>query len=305
MTVDSPTSLTGMIPPQPDGTIVQYYLAINDADGESQNSPTGGVINPHSFYVGELVELYCTDFEDVLGSDFLHELVGGIDEAGADDWQLGYPAGSAGDPDSAYSGDQLWGNDLGFGNYNGEYQHDKHNRLFSPPIDVSGANGAPLLLQFRRWLTVEDGYYDHAWVEVDDNHVWENHTTVFEVGDEHHLDDGWALATYSITDPDDDGFIELSWHMESDQGLAFGGWNLDDVCVYTLATEIGQGDPEGDPGPGIDLDPAASDDDPSVDGENDGLSAGGCACTATPATPATGWWVLLVGLLGTGWRRRR
>ncbi len=305
LAIDSTTTLSGLIPAQPDGTIVQYYLEIEDAEGDVQFAPAGGEINPHTFYVGELIELYCTDFEDELGSDFKHELVGGVDELGADDWQLGLPGGNGGDPDDAYSGDQVWGNDLGYGNYNGEYQHEKHNRLFSPGIDVSGANGAPLLLQFRRWLTVEDGYYDNAWVEVDGDEVWENWETSFESGDEHHLDEAWSLATYSITDPDGDGLVELSWHLESDQGLAFGGWNVDDVCIYALSSEVGEGDPEGtttDPGtdPGTGTDPGA---DPEGEG-GPGLAAGGCGCTSTPA-PATGWLVVLVGLIANGLRRRR
>ncbi len=300
MSMGSSTTVGGTIPPQPDGTIVEYYIALEDADGGSQLAPTGGAINPHSFYVGELVELYCTDFEDVLGSDFGHELLDGLDELGADDWQLGVPAGNAGDPDEAYSGDQLWGNDLGYGNYNGEYQHEKHTRLYSPPIDVTGAGNAPLLLQFRRWLTVEDGYYDQAWVEVDDEAVWDNHETSYEVGDQHHLDDTWALATYSISDPDNDGYVELSWHLLSDQGLAFGGWNLDDVCVYALNSEIGEG-AEDDPN-----NPDGDTDDPEVNpSEGSSLSAGGCGCSASSSAPATGWLLLLAGLAASGWRRRR
>ncbi len=307
MTVDSTSELSGLIPPQPDGTIVQYYLAVEDAEGDVQMAPAGGAINPHTFYVGELVELYCTDFEDELGSEFRHELVNGVDELGADDWQLGRPSGNGGDPSDAFSGDQLWGNDLGSGNYNGEYQHDKHNRLYSPAIDVSGGEGAPLLLQFRRWLTIEDGYYDEAWVEVDGEEVWENHATNFDVGDEHHLDEAWSLATYSIEDADGDGTVELAWHLESDQGLAFGGWNIDDVCIYALSSQIGDGDPTGDPGtdPGTDPD-GATDGDPSVDPDGEsGLNAGGCGCAASPVDPAAAWLMLLVGLVAGGRRRRR
>jgi len=295
MSVDSATSLTGSIPPQPEGTIVQYYVEIDDADGDVQSEPSGGTINPHSFYVGELVELYCTDFEDAFGGDFRHELVSGEDELGADDWQLGTPAGTAGDPDQAYSGDQVWGNDLGYGNYNGEYQHGKHNRLYSPAIDVSDAQGGPLLLQFRRWLTVEDGYYDQAFVTVDGEEVWENHATVSDIGDEHHLDAAWSLATYAVSDADGDGTIEVGWDLSSDQRLAFGGWNLDDVCVYSI------GEPAGDPDP----DPEGSEDGDELDGEDPwDVSAGGCGCTSSSAPVGAAPWLLLAGLALAARRRR-
>ena len=84
--------------------------------------------------MGDLTE-YCNDFEEDDGG-FGHMLVAGREREGADDWMRGILAGFGGDPEYAYSGDYVWGNDLGGEingeSYNGQYQNDKHNRLYTP-----------------------------------------------------------------------------------------------------------------------------------------------------------------------------
>ena len=284
----SEDAIDGAIPTQLAGSVVHYYLEVESSSGDTVLSPSGSTINPHSFYVGELVTLYCEDFESDDGGGYTHELLSGSNDEGADDWQLGIPAGAAGDPSWAFSGEQVWGNDLGWGNYNGEYQNDKHNRLVSLPIDVSEAEGQ-LVLQFRRWLTVEDGYYDHANILVDDALAWTNHGTQRDNGDEHHQDETWALHTLEIQDWDEDGDVVLSWEIESDQGLALGGWNIDDVCVYALVPP-----PE-----------TPNEDDNLADNElgSSGLQAvGGCACSSS-GRQSSGTALMLLAL--ALWRRRR
>ena len=286
--------LTGELPRFDAGTIVHYYIEGISSSGASRSAPSGAFINPHSFYVGELIELYCENFEDADGGGYDHELVSGSNDEGADDWQWGVPAGLAGDPSQAYSGQKLWANDLGWDNYNGEYQNEKHNRLLSIPIDVTEAKGEDLVLQFRRWLTVEDGYYDEARVHVDGEAVWTNHSTDRNVGDEHHIDETWALHTNAISDKDGDGFIEITWELESDQGLSMGGWNVDDVCVYTIALPP---EPEPEPDP--------EDTDVGSEYGDYGLEAGGgCGCSTQQPSPQAGIMALLVGLVFTTRRRR-
>jgi len=292
------SELIGELPAFEPGTIVHYYVEGITSEGDSQTTPSGAHINPHSFYVGELIELYCENFEDSDGGGYTHELVSGSNDEGADDWQWGTPAGAAGDPSQAYSGQKVWANDLGWDNYNGEYQNDKHNRLISVPIDVSAAEGQDLILQFRRWLNVEDGYYDEARVHVDGKAVWTNHATDRNIGDEHHQDETWALHTNAIVDAGEDNEIVLTWELESDQGLSMGGWTIDDVCVYTTAKPP---EPEPEPGP--------------VDTGEEGLNgdfgeygleaAGGCACSSTaPSRGGLGLFLMSLGLV-VGIRRRR
>jgi MYXO-CTERM domain-containing protein len=274
----------------PGASIVHYYVSVETTEN-NVTVPTGAEINPFSFVVGDLTELYFEDFEGDDGG-YEHELVSGQESQGADDWQHGTPVGLAGDPDFCYSGDGCWGNDLGGSrdgaDWNGEYQNEKHNRISSPAIAVGDDEGQ-LILQFRRWLTVEDGYYDNARVLVDGEVVWTNHESRQSVGDEHHLDAQWSLATVEIEDVDGDGEITVSWELVSDQGLSMGGWTMDDVAVYRL-TE-GQA-PDG----GVDT------------GDTNGtieLTPTGCGGCASGSVPAGGLLAGLVGMLGLVAVRRR
>ncbi len=226
-------TMSGAIPAQEPGTIVHYFVEVDSDDGGEVAVPEGREINPFSFAVGDLVELFAHDFdEDDAG--FTHELVSGEVTEGADDWMWGSPLGMGGDPDQAFSGDKLWGNDLGGGNFNGQYQNDKTNQLSSSTIDVAPYN--ELLVQFQRWLQVEDGYYDQANVLVDGELAWTNHATDYEAGDEHHQDEQWSLASIMADDPELDGQVQVAWQIVSDAGLYMGGWNIDDFAVYAPPT---------------------------------------------------------------------
>jgi uncharacterized protein (TIGR03382 family) len=287
--------IEGIVPEQPPGTLVQYYLAAYDAEGEVAYAPSGGVINPHSFWVGELTEISCEDFEASDGG-YVHELLSGKESEGADDWQWGEPAGLEGDPDYAPSGSRVWANDLGqmIGQqqWNGAYQSEKHNRLSSPPIELGEYAEAELVVQFQRWLNVEDGYYDQARVLIDGEQAWSNHESGRSIGDEHHQDQVWALHTLATSDVDHDGALTLSWEIESDGGLEFGGWTIDDVCVYAVTygdSDLGTED-SADPGDSLG----------SV-----GLQPGGCgAGCASTAPSGVELGALLMGL-GALLRRRR
>lgn len=283
----------GSIPAQEAGTHVLYYLEATATDNSTHTSPRGGEITPLSFYVGELVELYCEDFESSDGG-YYSELIDGEDGAGANDWLWGRPEGQGEDPDFAASGDNVWGNDLGGTvdgqQYNGEYQSDKHNRLSSVPVDLQGYD--QVVVQFQRWLNVEDGYYDRARVLLNEEIAWENHETSSSIGDEHHQDSQWALQTLIMDSAELEDLV-ISWEIESDSGLEFGGWNIDDVCVYGIGVE------ENIPGSGSDTGNGSS----SVDGDK--LSYGFSCASAGPGRTSGG---LLFGLWLAGialLRRRR
>ena len=272
-------TVTGEIPAQAAGSHVLYYVSAESSEGESVTAPAGGEITPMSFYVGELVEIYCNDFEDGDGG-FSSELLSGEETSGADDWMWGTPAGLGGDPDFAYSGDNIWGNDLGGTidgeDYNGEYQNSKHNRLTSPAIDLLGYE--TVVVQFQRWLNVEDGYYDQAGVLINDETVWDNHTTTSDIGDEHHQDSQWALQTLTV---DAAGMTDLTigWEVITDEGLSMGGWNVDDVCVYGVEVPV--------------IDPGV---DGSVDGEI-GTKGCGCASANQPASMFGVLWIMALALV--------
>ena len=285
--------LEAAIPAQESGTTVMYYFSVDTGEARTAQAPRGGSINPFTFFVGALTELYCEDFESDDGG-YTHSLVAGGWEEGADDWQWGTPVGMGGDPDFAYSGNNLWGNDLGGGRYNGEYQNGKHNRLESLEIDLRGATD--LLIQYRRWLNVEDGYYDQANVLANGTVVWSNHATRQSVGDEHHKDDQWIEHVIPVSVGSGES-LRLGWEIISDQGLTMGGWNIDDVCVYA----VGPYDPDGvDAGDGSSADLGYQRGDSwVVEGEKVG-----CSCAQGASVNRAGWLGLLVAGLLAAVRRR-
>lgn len=276
--------VVGAIPVVEPGQVVHYYIQAQDTDGASTTVPSGGTINPFSFYVGELEELFCTDFEDDDG-EFTHELLSGDDQEGADDWMWGAPLGLSGDPSFAYSGENVWGNDLGGGNYNGAYQNDKWNRLTSPEIDVSSYDD--IVLTYQRWLSVEDGFYDKAQITANDLVLWGNHATQENIGDEHHEDEQWAPHSLFVSTGGSES-VQFGWEIISDAGLEFGGWTIDDVCVYGVV-------------------PPSTDSDGSNSADGEGYAKDdlfvGCSCS-TNSQPATGW-LMGIGLLGIVFHRRR
>ena len=213
--------------------IIEYYIEIASDTGDTVREPSSGAIRPHTFHVGSSVTVGCTDLE-ANPSGFTHSLLAGTVSEGADDWQWGTPRGQGGDPGFAYSGSQAWGNDLGGTGFNGEYQADKHNQLITPNINLSHYEGT--FLTYRRWLTVEDGYYDRAVIKADGQEIWDNFATNQNTGDLHHIDDAWAYHVVPLGSAADDGRVQISWDIISDGGLEFGGWNLDDLCVKAPAT---------------------------------------------------------------------
>jgi len=234
----SGTSITGDIPAQPAGSIVEYYVT-GDADGDPFEAPSGGEIRPYTTYVGELLEVHCDDFERDDGG-FTHTLVDGQAGDGADDWQWGTPNGRSGDPSGAFSGNKVWGNDLGHDNFDGAYQAEKHNRLTSGEVDTAWYTG--VFLNYRRWLGVEDVEYDRAAISVDGEILWENFG---RSGEDHHVDGEWVSHVVDLQGRADQGRVQVAFDLLTDGGLQFGGWTLDDVCLLAPATtdnKMGIGD---------------------------------------------------------------
>ena len=264
------------LPAVEDGTQIRYRI-------EADETETGTVlqrpINPadagYYLYVGELSAIFCLDFEED-DQDWSHELLEGQASEGADDWMVGTPGGNGGDPDHAWSGDYAWGNDLSLeDNWDGMYQNDKINTLYSPVWNL--AEHDTVRLQFRRWLGVEDSVYDQGRIYVNDEVVWVN---ADGPGDLQHVDYEWILFDLDITEQaGGQDEVQIRWEIESDGGLQFGGWTIDDVCLYEMV--------EGSAG---DDDDATDVDDDDAEGEDDvdGLSitGGDCTCRADASTSA-------------------
>ncbi len=141
------------------------------------------------------------------------------------------PSGGSGDhgnanPTSANSGSYAIGTDL-----NGGYPNNLTDRQYvaiSPIIDCTGYMNVQL--DFQRWLNVEQGDYDHAYVEVSTNGVdwhvvWENgSTTTIE-------DNSWTTQAVDLLGhADNKSTVQIRFALGStDLMWNYSGWNIDDV----------------------------------------------------------------------------
>lgn len=270
---------TAAIPEQAPGSVVQYRVEVSLDDGSLLRLPRNPADIYYEYYVGETVELYCTNFEaDPEQENWLHALLAGENREGADDWTWGEPmaTGDSGDPSRAFSGISVIGNDLGGGNFNGKYQSGKKNILYSPTIDTQ--RFPVVRLQYRRWLNVEDGDFDRATITSHGREVWSNRASGSGEGTTHHTDKEWRFHDVDLSQTVENGNVQVSFLIESDGGLEFGGWTIDDFCVVGYLPEgqniCGNGTIEGT---------EVCDDGNLADGD-------GCesSCTFTPGMAACG-----------------
>ncbi|MFN0058713.1 MAG: hypothetical protein ACKVX7_09690 [Planctomycetota bacterium] len=221
----TPNEFGGVIPPAASPSIVQYYLRATDSLGNSENFPAGGPANPLSFFVGLVTDIYLLP---IGGSDagWTH-----VEVATQDDWQRGAPnqqGANVWDPLTAFSPPNVWGNDLAPPSFNGDYQNNVGNYLESPVIDCSGHTG--VRLQLRRWLTVEKSQYDQARITVNGVQFFQNDFAV------DNIDSEWIEMNVDISAvADNNPNVRVRFSLTSDGGLVFGGWNIDDVRLVTVA----------------------------------------------------------------------
>lgn len=231
---------TGVIPSAPDGQVVRYKVEVHFADGTSRLFPDNIADPFYEFYVGEIVELFCTDFEkDPFANGWTHGLDSGSVSEGADDWLWGplLSSSSAGDPVATFSGNNVIGNDLGGEEFNGKYQADKVNHVLSPSVDVE--NYSDVRLQYRRWLTVEDAFFDKASIYANGSLAWQNLNS--DNGDSstlHHQDREWRFHDVPLGDFVKDNAVQIKYELSTDGGLEFGGWTIDDFCIVANANAV-------------------------------------------------------------------
>jgi hypothetical protein len=220
---DGVDAYSGAIPRFPAGTTVHYWIAAGPADEFTSHGFDQELM--YRFYVGELTELFCDDLESGDANWFVGTGDPGSPDPDPGDWELGAPQGLGGDPAAAFSGATVWGTDL---SGDGIYTNLTSQFLSLTPQPVGDAE--QIFLRYRRWLTVEDGLYDHARLFVNATPVWENAMT--GGGTVHHVDTAWVVHEIDVSAlVDDDGNIGVTWTLESDPGLEMGGWTLDDVCL--------------------------------------------------------------------------
>ncbi len=230
MSLGGGTTYNAGIPGQVSPAYVSYYVRASDNGGNTQDGPAGGAAEAHVFVIGNITTFASEDFENG-EAGWTHGTFGDTSNS-QDDWQFGTPGGASGDASSAYSGVNAFGNDLAIGNFNGAYQDDVHNYLRSPNFDLSSATGTRL--RYRRWLTVEESQFDQARIAVNGVTVWTNPVSG------NLIDTSWVLHEVDIAaQADGNPSVQIEFSLQSDGGLVFGGWTVDDIELVSIGPVSG------------------------------------------------------------------
>ena len=256
----------------------------------------------YELYVGTATPIYCTDFES--GFD------GWTHSGTKDEWEVGAPFGIGGDPAVAHSGSGVAGIDLGHVPMSdGLYASSANESLVSPPIGLGGQTSVHL--QYYRWLGVEDATFDQATISANGKQVWINKKSDADpdgTDEINHIDKEWVFEDVDMTAAIGAGSqVQLAFGLTSDEGLDFGGWTIDDVCVVAV--------PPAPPGSGACgngvIDPGETcDDGNTVSGDGcsstcqieGGVKAGGGGCSVGGDGGAITLGMLALGMMI---RRRR
>jgi len=284
----SAQQLTAQVPTQPDGTLVQFQVTYTRADGLITQLPANAADPWYEAYFGPVTPIYCTDFER---------------DPVADGWTLsgfqwGTPSATAGttDPTVAFSGATVLGTVLG-----DDYAPDQTYRATSPSIDVRGYTG--VRVQYRRWLTAEDYFYDQTSIAADGTELWH---PIEGDGGLNMTDREWRFQDLDLSAQAADGMVSVSVGLVSDPGVQFGGWTIDDFCVVATGGSGVCGNGVVDAGEACDDGNTADGDDCSATCElPDGSTGDDGGCCSTSAGGAGGPALLGLATVATILRRRR
>ncbi|WAS92499.1 DUF4215 domain-containing protein [Nannocystis punicea] len=320
----TPEGFTGALPPQADGTVIEYRVVADLSDDTQAQFPANPAYPWYQRYYGEVVPIWCEGFEgDVSGWTLGTE------------WEVGAPQAKSGDPDAAFAGEKVAGIDLAG---DGRYSPQRVMNLTGPLVELP-PGFATYRLQYQRWLNVEDAYFDKAEILVNGELGWRNFNSM--MGDNnsktHHRDSEWNFHDVDITPVAFSGTAQLIFRLSSDGGLELGGWTIDDVCIVgveeppapvcgdgviaagegcddgnsadgdgcsaTCTVETPEDPTEGAPsttgGEEPETDSDAGDDSATTAGAAD---MGGCGCRGAGGAGGSSAWML--ALVGLGWRRR-
>ncbi|APR80138.1 hemagglutinin protein [Minicystis rosea] len=250
---------SGTLPVAPEGTALRYSLSAV-ANGNTISLPNNPADPDYRVFVGDVVPIHCNDFETQIDGWTFEGLGNG-------DFEWDAPQGLAGDPTAAFSGQKVIGDTLGG---NGMYVPNRTSSARSPVISVGDEEN--VRLQFRRWLTVRDGYSDRAVIYVNNQPVWQNVATTANNGGLEHRDAEWRFEDIDISPlARASGSVEVRFELSAGKGKGLGGWNIDDFCIMAYH-----------PTP-----PPAQPDAGTPDGGGpveEPMAPSGCSC-ATPGRP--------------------
>jgi hypothetical protein len=209
----------GLVPGQLAPTTVLYHYEAQHSSGATLRLPVSG-----EYLYLTLAErrIWLEDFETG-GSGWTHGASSGVD-----DWEIGAPAGRSGfgwsDPAAAFSGSHCAGNDLGQAS-DGAYFANSDTWLRSPPIDCTGFAG--VRMRIKRQVSCA-GPTDRVEVRCNGALVWTSSFTLLH-------DTGWVNQEFVLASADNHPGAVLEFRLISAGPFQYGGWNLDDIEIYTLA----------------------------------------------------------------------
>lgn len=309
---------SAQLPAQAPGTVLELQV-LPGYDLDPGRTLPDNIVDPwYQLYIGEVIELGC------LGAD--------SDLIADPGWEFGtWSSDSSGsDPSEPFgTGDHLW--------QPGNYPPGRTEELAFGAVDTGPYT--QVRLQLRRWLAVEDGYFDRAYIDVNGERLWENFAASEDyLASFHHVDQEWRFVDFDISEFVGPQGVEITFGTRADGGLEFGGWSLAEVCVVAVDGPVsGCGNgvleaPEAcddgnvaagdgcdascqvEPGTPIPEEPeegtdSEGEDDPDGDTDgpvdllDDGLIDRGCVCTSGGSGGSEG--LLLFVLLSVLRRRRR
>jgi hypothetical protein len=204
--------------------IVQYHFEAVHSGGMTQRLPEAGEFQ---YLVQSERRIWIEDFEGG-GAGWTHGASAGVDE-----WQIGAPAGRTGigwaDPSVAASGVACAGTDLGIPG-DGAYSTASDTWLRSPAIDCSGQTGVRLRLKRQISCT---GPSDALDIRVNGQLVWLSpFVTTAETA--------WSTFELVLPQADNQPAVTLEFRQRSAGTFPAGGWNLDDVELFSLDYAVPQ-----------------------------------------------------------------
>lgn len=213
-------ALVATIPTHGTGIVVEYQVELDYDNGASAILPRNPADRWYQTYFGSAIPIYCLDAAA--------DRSAWVFEGQGNTWSFGPLMGGGGiDPADPYDGDGV------LLSQDGQYPNNAHTSATGPVIDIAGYDD--VRVQYRRWLSVEDGFFDQARIRLNGTAIWQNLTT--DQANVHHADGEWRFHDLPIDELANQQ-AQLQFSLDADGGLRFGGWTVDALCLIQVAPTV-------------------------------------------------------------------
>ncbi|MCA8949935.1 MAG: hypothetical protein KDE27_10565 [Planctomycetes bacterium] len=207
----------GMFSPQ----VLTYHIVATHSSNAVFRSP---VVGEHSYATYTSAVIWREDFENG-GVGWTHGAT-----IGNDDWEIAAPGGFGttqwSDPTTAYSGARCAGTDL---TGDGAYSPSSDCWLRSPSIDCSGQTN--LRIRLKRFVSSPNTFGDRLELYCEGFLIWATPYAPL-------VETGWVSWETQLWMATNNPSVELEFRSISDGTEEFGGWNVDDIEIFTPTATI-------------------------------------------------------------------